>query len=343
MRELVATPVKIDVPETLGEHMELPEIVNIWGTISDESGVPLDSDLTKLAEGIDFKYKSCPFRESPSRYGKSIVSGLEQERLSSTHCDTISYLLSVRRKYMEITGFSEDRPLVIVDGQNILGLMQFLPVYLVKRAKDPVDIEGSLPKHLVVGSNSASGSYGALGCYSERSSSLILPDGDVALQKVEEKGSLVGERTACAASPAMIVKFLDLLKNGSSDYEEHDISEATDGLLPESEFGNALIFGQRSEALRSPQSDISHYDERYTEIIKRIAEIPNSQPLMGPILAGFKSLFRPLMIESLVINDDLNRCLGRQLLSGTFEEAADKAWQTNSRNLSSLAAYGQGA
>lgn len=324
MNVLLSTPLLVSQPEVLGAHLPPIEIMDTPDHITDTVGVPLSSDRSALSEGTDFKYKRCPFTDSPSRSeADQVISGLELERLEETYGQLRRLMLASRASYLAVTESVADRKLQIIDGINILSFMQFLPVYLVLRSENPVPKQGSMPKHIIVGANGAGGAIGALGAYAEvqlidkpdasaqEKATLYLPNGEAANEAVEQRGSLIGEKTSCVASSKMIKRFINLLREGRN-IGFGDILTETDGLLSNEDFAKALIFGSRMEELKASTSKITDIAARHQPLIDKQKSRRHNQLGIARAMATQRAEVAPLVVRCLAINTQLNVCLDRE-------------------------------
>lgn len=235
-------------------HMDIVDIVG-QSSITDSSGVPLQSDRVPESQGIDFQYHPNAYTDSPSRFPNQQphpvpVSGLERGRLIEAYPRVRKLLLATRQAYID-QRYAEtpDPELTVHDGISILGALQNLPLYTVVRPHNSVPAQGVLPPFLVVSSNAASGGVGALGAVARGRIGLPLPSGREALDATEEEGSLVGQKTVCAAPSRMITGYLDMLKHGSETIAVGDVREETDGFVDVTELSALVSFGAHMEAL----------------------------------------------------------------------------------------------
>ncbi len=337
MTSLNVTPIYVPESETMGSHLSLDNIFEVHKTITDETGVALGSDRVPTGQGNDFDYRQCPYSDSPSRNVEGrMISGLEHDRLKHSYPDIRRYLLAARAGYLALPTIPENHTLQVIDGVNILAFMHYLPAYLVNRADNPVAVQGELPRHIVVGSNSASGGSGGIGAVARGKLDLPLASGEAALQAVEDKGTLVGKKTVCAASPRMITNFLNLVREGSSSDEFGDIAHETHGLLPADEFGQALVFGCRMEELYGIIEVMAMLDGAHAKsLAERIEAGADSQ--VWPIMKSFHGMLSPLIAKCVSVTSDLNVCLGRDPIAQDDEEA--EIWKNNTMKMKTLTLF----
>jgi hypothetical protein len=262
----------------LGEHRDLVDINNSRTTITDENGVPLESDRRNPPESLDFDYQLCPYSDSPTRYPdgspSSIpMSGLEHGRLMKSYPRIRRELLATRAAYLSLFGMSDDYELSTQDGINILCAIQGLPTYLTERVKNPVSTQNELPQHLVVAANCASGGIGGIGSFTNGRiyDRIPLDTGATILNAAENEpsGGLVGDKTACAAPPNMIRQFINLLRDGNEVINYGTLEEETDDLLTRSELPNALSVGLNMESVLVYNEVLQQADYELSKLLEK--------------------------------------------------------------------------
>lgn len=236
----------------VGQENSVPIVEILGARYIDRSGIPLDSNRNPLlVEGIDFKLQPNPFIDSPSRYpdGHSHLapmSGLERQRLKENYQYMVGALRFVRDAYVASIRPEESRrePLNTQEAINILIGLTFLPHYLAFRTKKAVNVSGKLPESIIVLSNAASGSTGALFAYEELHSRdqdfpTQVPDPEEMLSEIEKRGSMVG-KTVCVASPQQIKHFLRAVVDGAIQNYQNDL----EGILNAEEIPQLIAFGR---------------------------------------------------------------------------------------------------
>ena len=197
--------------EILSTDLTRPlRVVDIFvNSYTDSSGIPLasDRDDPRLIQGIDFQKQPNPFRTSPSRYpnGKPHevpVSELERERLRQFYPEMLSLLGRVRSTYItetrKKTGRNLDASLTLSESLSILSGLSYLPHYLAHRSTRPFALQGELPPQVIVLSNAASGSRGAMYAFADLhiddpDVEELVPDKTEAIAAIERMGSLISE------------------------------------------------------------------------------------------------------------------------------------------------------
>ena len=314
----------IESLDGLAPHVPLKTIVETDTLVADVTGIPLLSDRGPLGQEIDFSYRECPYKNSPSRYPDGQphevpMSELERRRLGESYPDIRRLLLAVREAKMG--NVDPETEMSVSSALSILGLMQYLPRYLVNRAQKPVDPE-SLPVRLVTASNSASGSIAAIGAFARGRVFQRLPQGEVLLAGAEAQGAMVGKKSVCVASPRMIVHFLDTLRAGDPKLSHGTVEEETGGLLRQDEVPRATTFGDLQETVGPVLGELNGVDRTVVEPLRKFnPKKHNARKIRGP-LGELEAQLRHTVSALGQISASSNLMLGRSPEIGDEFEAA---------------------
>lgn len=318
----------LDRPQGGKPHVRITEVHA--ATFIDSTGVPLTSDRGKpeAIKDIDFDYRPNTFRTSPSRYpdGKPHeipVSGLEQRRLGESYRDMMQTISEVRNGFIDMLSYpkAKTEPLNAHEFLAVLGVLRFLPHYLAYRSHNPMAQNGEIPPMVMVLTNSASGTKGALGAWMDVHESEVdylnkVPDVDEMITLIENIGSMApkGGKTVCAASPAQQRHFMDAVIYGPSDKSK---SQSEHSFMPSTEIPSLIRFGyainsasgllgeilrldhvnaQIIEGLKNASSVLNVGEEETTSAIQRVSEkfIEGVKPLLSRIDAAESSMNRAL-------------------------------------------------
>ncbi|MEX2007616.1 MAG: hypothetical protein WD992_02490 [Candidatus Levyibacteriota bacterium] len=324
--------------ENIGNSAPPVSIAEIYFTpYTDVSGVPLSSDRGRpdLVKGIDFEYQSNRFRASPSRHPggsphKIPVSGLEQRRLSESYSTMLGIVRAVRDAYLERTrssGSDVQGPLNTAEALDVLTGMQFLPHYLRFRSRNPLPVQDTIPKEIVVLSNAASGSRGAIGAlidlYKNEPDLLAkIPDINEMVDEIERLGRMVGEKTVCAASPAQIRHFLGAVLNGPP--EQFEKSDIVGGLLDEQEVLSLVAFGQAVYFGIIMMEELKELDAATMEYANKRLQEPHPAKDIRKALEDYLSACEERVINIEVQQIRVGALLGREVGHVTLESLAPR-------------------
>jgi len=303
----------------------------------DTNGIPLTSDreLPEIVETIDFDYRPNNFRTSPSRYpnGKPHpipVSGLEQRRLGESYRDMMQAISLIRDGYLNALQNRTDKtgPLSAHELFGLLHIFKFLPHYLSFRAEEAMEKVGDMPPVVLVLSNSAAGTLGALGSWMDVHESdpdflSKTPNVEEMIILAETTGTMAlpGKKTVCAASPAQQKHFMDAVIFGPSDKSlpgtKIDFLEKSE-IISLAKFGNAMHKGS------GYLGQIMWLDNVYYQRVKETQDVLALTPgrtqealfIIDGYIKEFKTRTELLLSALDAIESDMNKALGRQELNG---------------------------
>lgn len=300
--------------------------------------MPLSSDreCPEIAEKIDWQYGKCPYKNSPSRNPHGVphkipMSFLERDRLSQAFPDMLQIVEDVRQVFIAERGLSAD--LLLYDARALLKGLKFLPTYLVARGDNAFSPDQVLPPTLIVLSNSASGSLGATGSLLDRNllnpdpaNVIAVPDVDKAIGYTEEIGSMVGQKTVCAAYPAMMKRFINTAVHGREVSDRQPpMSERTkfniwDFLKPE-ELPSLIDFAESLEFCHEAFAVLSHFDFEASTKLKEHIKKKHSDRRMRQVVADYIAKAELTMHAVVAHQVRMNVCLGREsFVAGTSLE-----------------------
>lgn len=296
----------------------------------DSTGIPLTSDreMPEVVKNIDFDYRPNSFRTSPSRYPNGApheipVSGLEQKRLGESYRDMMQTISMVRDGYAGTLPYKKDKtkPLSAHEFLVVLDIFKFLPNYLTHRAEKPLKPNGELPPVVMVLSNSASGTKGALGAWmdiheSEAGYMEKTPDIDEMIELIEGLGTMV-KKTACAASPAQQRHFMDAVLSGPSD---KSMSSGGLSFLTREEIPNLVKFGSAMNKGSGFLAEIIRLDAVADQMVRGIRDasalVPGREQETVEAIKGISQRFlgqtRPLIVALDAVESQMNTALGRE-------------------------------
>lgn len=230
------------------EPVSYMEVVSV--PLVDNRGIPLSSDRApkELIQDLDFEYKPCPFRDSPSRYPDGQpheipVSGLEQRRLVEHYDMALGLAAGVRQRLFPDKGSAS---LSNYETIQVLQSLKWLPHYLAFRGGSQYNT-GRLHPGVVITSNCAAGTLGGLYAGLEDRAQVeneavgLPPEAAQMIAASEKRGTMIGENTVCAASPRMMKKFIEATSN-TGDVKVQDESEDVTEILETVHLGKLRLF-----------------------------------------------------------------------------------------------------
>jgi hypothetical protein len=217
--------------------------IDFVGDVIDDEGRPLQESkappyLQALLSimGTSMETRACPYRRSPSRFGKLMdYAALQQVQ---QHRDAMWGGLAYMRDVFD----TYEGPFTpTVDHLKKVGSMvSALPRFLILRAEEPVAVVGELPGFIASMSKAIEGINGFIRAEATKPNNLntvITPAG--LLEAVEKKG-LVGSNRVCPAPPNLIHDTVAALISGEVD---PDVKEYLNKLLPD--LRDFVLFSQR--------------------------------------------------------------------------------------------------
>lgn len=231
--------------------------------VVDSTGVPRSSDRgnPELRKHLKFDMRQTPFTDSPSRIQADAedpkpMSEFERKRLANHYAELLSIVGAVRARYItEVRNqgnwMGEVAPLTSKETKEVLSGLFHLPDYLVHRANNSVEPFGVMPPALIIMSNAASGTLGALvgylNKYGESAMKFVTPPSAKEMIKIAEEdpeAPMVGAKTVCVASPKLMHHFIGSVVHGPGSYyrDAFDLSE----WVSADEYVNMVKFGDHS-------------------------------------------------------------------------------------------------
>ncbi len=322
-------------PKSQGAHVGIIEVHA--AKFIDSTGIPLTSDreLPEIVEKIDFDYRPNTFRTSPSRYPNGRphpipVSGLEQRRLGESYRDMMQTIALVRDGYLGLlkNRKDKDRPLSAHEMFGLLHILKFLPHYLSFRAEGAMEKTGEIPPAVLVLSNSAAGTLGALGSWmdvheSEPDYLSKTPNVGEMISLAERTGTMVlpGSKTVCAASPAQQRHFINAVLFGPN---EKFMPGTKVEFLDESEIMSLAKFGNAIHKGSGYLGQIMWLDNVYYQRVRGVQDVlmltPGREQEARFVIEGHIKEFNArteLLLDTLsVIEGEMNKALGRNEVIG---------------------------
>lgn len=298
----------------------------------DSTGIPLSSDRREpdYVNQIDFQYRPNAFKNSPSRYlgGKPHpipVSGLEQRRLGETYRDMMGIVETVRDGFVGHFTKHKDpsRPLDVIETSKLLDALTALPHYLTFRTVKSFSPQGEIPPSVIVLSNSASGSKGALEAWIELHQQEVAfhrktPDVEEMIEITENIHTMapVHGKTVCAASPAQQRHFLEAVIHGPS--EKSIVADNAD-LLREEEVEAFVKFGVALKRGIYAASGLRGFDAYTRQLIQGVLDAgeitPDRKKEAQDVADAYLEQFLSRIAHSLSIisfsEQEMNEVLGR--------------------------------
>jgi len=304
--------------------IRIAEIARPAMLTTDSDGIPQLSDRhPDTPKNIDFKYASCPFTNSPSRYPNGVphekpISELERQRLAENYLEILAITGVVRDAYLRSHGKDPETngSLTVGEAKEVIMGLSYIPQYLINRAVNPFKPQGEIPVVYIALSNSASGAHGAVNAQfiAEGQTEAALgsaPDVDLMIDLVEKEGALVGPKTVCVASPLQMKNYINAIIDGPEDKAKTtEITPAFDV----SEVPSIIKFGKGMYEGRNLLDEIKGID---TKFVERVSPLMRSRdiPHIKEAIAMFKMHIIVSMVELNQSQRDVDQALGRETAS----------------------------
>ena len=306
----------------------------------DTTGIPLSSDRRhpSLVADIDFEYQSCPFSGSPSRYPNSQphqtpLSGLERRRLGENYVTMQATMNDLRGQYIRLFRDGEnsgDDPMTVTEMQQFLRALIFLPHYLVQRGENPVPAKGALSPSVIALSNSSAGVLAALESFlqvnqKDQNNESLVPDPSAMIEAAEKVGHMVGPKTVCAASPALMRHFIGAVVYGVDKNTRRNEFP----VLDETEAESLFAFGPLAYLVHEEIGAFSMMDTHAAWMISIGMRNDVSRQQIREEIRGFRAKAQPVLDTLHQRETQLNQTLGRyprseKLTLDSFEIAGFK-------------------
>lgn len=313
--------------------IRIAEIARPAVLTTDSTGIPQLSDRhPDTPKDIDFRYESCPFPNSPSRYPNGVphetpISGLERQRLAENYPEILAITGVVRDAYLKSHGKDPETSgsLTIGEAKEVIMGLSYIPQYLINRAVNPFKPQGEIPPVYIALSNSASGAHGAVNAQliAEGQTEAALesvPDVDLMIKLVEKEGALVGPKTICVASPQLMKNYLNAIVYGSEDKAKTTEIAPT---FDVSEVPSIIKFGKGMYDGRNLLDEIKGID---TKFVERASPFMRSGDILRikEAIAMFKRHIIVSVVELNQSQRDVDQALGREIASpATLEMLTD--------------------
>ncbi|HVZ11961.1 MAG TPA: hypothetical protein VG965_02935 [Patescibacteria group bacterium] len=274
-------------------------------SIIDAAGIPLKSDRDRIevTKDIDFGYGLNPFKNSPSRQQEGVeepklVSNLERKRMVRNFQDVLNIVGDLRQRYLRLK-YGDDasnHQLSFEEGLDLSLALDSLPMYLVRRAKNPFEVVGAIPVELSMTHHLGEGSRAAFGIFINKGKpeqgSKLNPD--EVNQVIEESGHLVGNKTICGATPLQIYIAVDSIINGPESYNGESV---LDEYIEASEIKNVIEFGRAVAACDIALDALKDNDKKASIAYKLQSSIPNNNSQIVHSLSEAFQLSEQLLDE----------------------------------------------
>ncbi|MDP3941535.1 MAG: hypothetical protein Q8Q49_04470 [bacterium] len=296
-------------------------ILQINQAFIDSTGVATTSDRRPelIKDGIDWDYQSNTFYDSSSRYPggqphEKQMSGFELRRLQQNYPAMLTLIRAVRDDLISSSqgkGSEATKRILTADEMGeVLHALMYLPHYLAHRAQTPIPPMYVLPPAVIILSNASSGANGALEGYLDtyEYSEGKVPDVEKMIADAESRGSMVGEKTVCVASPDRMKHFMHAVIEGPKQNEgRFDLS----AILGKEEILLLRMFAEDAYYAHNNISAFKGYDLAKSETLKKhIKNKHNPRHFRTEItdfLAESKSIIFDLNLKQVRVNFALGR------------------------------------